>query len=87
MPKEELRATDPLHGAGTANDPRQSGESLEDLLQALPEREDLQRLYERRVPLGQILKLMGHQVDRRRIHHLLRCDDPQGEIRRILSSM
>ena len=87
MPKEELRGTGPSHGTATATYPRRSGGNLEDLLQALPDREDLQRLYERRVPLGQLLRLMGHQVDRPRIHQLLRCDDPQGEIRRILSSM
>ena len=63
------------------------GRGLEELLRSLPDREDLERLYQRRVSLGQILRLLGHQVDPSQIEHLLRCEDPQREIRRILGSM
>ncbi len=57
---------------------------IEDMLQDLPEREDLQRLFERKVPIDQIVRLMGRRVDRDRIDELLGSDDPGREIRRIL---
>lgn len=59
---------------------------IEDLLHTLPDRPDLQRLYERKIPLDQILQLLGHQVDTHQIEFLLRCEDPHTEIRRILGS-
>ena len=59
---------------------------IEDLLHSLPDRPDLQKLYERNIPLDQILQLLGHQVDSRQIEFLLRCEDPHLEIRRILGS-
>jgi hypothetical protein len=65
---------------------RRRGEEIEDLLYGLPEREDLQQLYERQVPLDQIVQLMGRRIDRGRITQLLVCDDPRREIRRILGS-
>ncbi len=61
--------------------------SLQELLQSLPDRRDLERLYQRQVPLTQILRLLGHHVDRGQIDYLLHCDDPQGEIHRILGSV
>jgi len=64
---------------------RHRGE-IEDLLHSLPDRPDLQQLYERNIPLDQILQLLGHQVDSHQIEYLLRCDDPHTEIRRILGS-
>jgi hypothetical protein len=60
--------------------------AIEDLLHSLPDRPDLQKLYERNIPLDQILQLLGHHVDSRQIEFLLRCDDPHTEIRRILGS-
>ena len=65
---------------------KRRGEEIEDLLYGLPEREDLQQLYERQVPLDQIVRLMGRRIDRARIVQLLGCDDPRQEIRRILGS-
>ena len=59
---------------------------IEDLLQQLPDRKDLERLYERDVPMEQILRLLGHQVEPREIKYLLHCEDPHGEIRRILGT-
>jgi hypothetical protein len=64
---------------------RHRGE-IEDLLHSLPDRPDLQKLYERNIPLEQILQLLGHQVDSHQIEFLLRCEDPRTEIRRILGS-
>jgi len=64
---------------------RHRGE-IEDLLHSLPDRPDLQKLYERNIPLDRILQLLGHQVDSHQIEFLLRCDDPHTEIRRILGS-
>lgn len=62
---------------------RHRGE-IEDLLHSLPDRPDLEQLYQRDIPLDQILQLLGHQVDPKEIDFLLRCDDPRKEIRRIL---
>ena len=59
-------------------------EEIEDLLHTLPDRPDLQKLYERNIPLDQLLQLLGHQVDSHQIEFLLRCEDPRTEIRRIL---
>ena len=59
---------------------------IEDRLQAMTEREDLQQLYERKVPVDQIVRLLGRGADRGQIDHLLGCDDPHREIRRILGS-
>ena len=62
------------------------GRQLEDLHQAVPDRSDLERLYQRNIPLTQILQLLAHQVESRQIDFLLRCDDPRAEIRRVLRS-
>jgi hypothetical protein len=59
-------------------------QEIEDVLHALPEREDLQKLYERKVPLDQLVRLLGHRVEAERIDQILGCDDPEGEIRRLL---
>ncbi len=59
---------------------------LEDVLRDIPERKDLQQLYERKVPIDQLVRLLGHRVDRGRIGDILNCDDPKREIRRILGS-
>jgi hypothetical protein len=64
---------------------RHRGE-IEDLLHSLPDRPDLERLYQRDIPLDQILQLLGHQVDSKQIDFLLRCADPRKEIRRILGT-
>jgi hypothetical protein len=83
----------PAPGAGRRESPaylgdarRRRREEIEDLLYGLPEREDLQQLYERQVPLDQIVRLMGRRIDRARIIQLLGCDDPRREISRILGS-
>jgi len=53
-------------------------------LQDLPDRKDLQRLYDRKVPLDQIVRLLGHRVEPDHIGKILDCDDPEREIRRLL---
>ncbi len=59
-------------------------EEIEDILQDLPDRQDLQRLYDRKVPLDQIVRLLGHRVERDHIGKILDCEDPEREIRRLL---
>ncbi len=59
-------------------------EEIEEILQDLPDRQDLQRLYDRKVPLDQIVRLLGHRVEPDRIGKILDCDDPESEIRRLL---
>lgn len=57
---------------------------IEDLLQALPDRPELERLYDRKVPMRQILQLLGRNVEEGEIRYLSRCADPRAEVRRIL---
>ena len=83
--------TDPTHvhsddGLTAGSSWPRRGRQLEDLLQAVPDRSDLERLYQRNIPLTQILQLLAHQVESRQIDFLLRCDDPRAEIRRVLRS-
>jgi len=99
MPKSDSQVPDPTQSVpGPATDlvddaslmagsslARHRGE-LEDLLHSLPDRPDLQKLYERNIPLDQILQLLGHQVEPGQIEYLLRCEDPRLEIHRILGS-
>jgi len=99
MPKSDSQVPDPSQPVpGPATDlvddaslmagsslARHRGE-LEDLLHSLPDRPDLQKLYERNIPLDQILQLLGHQVEPGQIEYLLRCEDPRLEIHRILGS-
>ena len=73
-----LRRSDPLPGGARRV-------SLEDLLQTLPDRPELEQLYRRDVPLDQLLRLLGHHVDSRKIRALARSEDPRREIRRLLS--
>jgi hypothetical protein len=76
-------APQPLSSRRSSPKPRQP-EEIEDILQDLPDRQDLQRLYDRKVPLDQIVRLLGHRVERDRIGKILDCDDPAREIRRLL---
>ena len=73
----------PFPSHRSAPKPRRA-EEIEEILQDLPDRQDLQRLYDRKVPLDQIVRLLGHRVERDRIGKILDCDDPEGEIRRLL---
>ncbi len=73
----------PFSSHRSAPKPRRA-EEIEEILQDLPDRQDLQRLYDRKVPLDQIVRLLGHRVERDRIGKILDCDDPEGEIRRLL---
>ena len=59
---------------------------IEDLLQAVPDRSDLERLYRRDVPMSQILRLLGRNIEPQQIDYLLRCDEPRREIRKFLES-
>ena len=81
----EERLDDPSLMAGSSLARHRA--ALEDLLQALPDRPDLERLYQRNVPLELILRLLGHQVDSNQIHYLLQCEDPRREITRLLGTV
>ena len=63
-----------------------SGEELQDLLSTVPDRVDLERLFERRVGLPQILRLTGRDVSRSRINDLLSSDYLHGDLRKLLDS-
>ncbi len=73
----------PFSSYRSAPRPRRA-EEIEEILQDLPDRQDLQRLYDRKVPLDQIVRLLGHRVEPDRIVKILDCDDPESEIRRLL---
>jgi hypothetical protein len=60
-------------------------EQLQELLNAIPERADLERLFERSVTIAEIVQLLGRNVNRRDIEDLLRAEDVRSEIRRLLA--
>jgi hypothetical protein len=62
-----------------------SRESIQELLLSIPERGDLERLFERHVTIAQIVQLLGRNVDRHDIQRLLDSDDVQAAIRRLLA--
>jgi hypothetical protein len=58
---------------------------MQELLNAIPERADLERLFERSVTIAEIVQLLGRNVNRRDIQNLLQAEDVRSEIRRLLS--
>jgi hypothetical protein len=64
-----------------------SAEQLQDLLNAIPDRADLERLFERNVTIGEIVQLLGRNVNRRDIQNLLMAEDVRSEVRRLLSEL
>ena len=59
---------------------------IQDLLSTVSERTDLERLFDRKVALSQILRLAGRRVDRDRIVELLDSADPTGDLKKLLDS-
>ena len=72
----------PLIGTG----PRRVGNDLQDTLSAASDRTDLERLFDRKVSLSQILKLTGRGITPERIAALLRSPDPAGDLKKLLDS-
>src|SRR5262245_36641569 len=66
--------------------PGETADDIRDLLSSASERTDLERLFDRKVALAQILRLAGKRVDRRRIQELLGSDDPSEDLRKLLGS-
>jgi len=60
-------------------------EDIQSLLRSLPDRSDLERLFERNVTIPQIVQLLGRNVDRQGIQQILDAADVQAEIRRLLA--
>lgn len=63
-----------------------NGAELQDLLSTVPDRADLERLFEKRVGLPLILRLTGRDVSRSKIGDLLSSDNLQGDLRKLLDS-
>ena len=59
-------------------------EDIQDLLGAITDRPDLERLYARHVALPSIVRLMGHQVSREQIHDLLSSQHLEQELKKLL---
>jgi hypothetical protein len=57
---------------------------MPDLLGALTDRDDLERLFARSVALPQIIRLMGRQVSREQIHDLLSSPELERDLRKLL---
>lgn len=53
-------------------------------LGGLTDREDLARLWEKKVDLGTIVRLIGRRVPRDAIRELIRSPDPGADARRLL---
>lgn len=59
-------------------------EEIADLLGALPDRPDLERLFERQVEVPKLLRLMARQVSRRQIQDLLDSKDFEQDLQKLL---
>ena len=73
-------------GPGAAQPRRRRRRDLEDVLSGAADRPELERLFDRRVPLQEILKLAGRGVSSSRILDLLESPDLHREVRRLLGS-
>ena len=63
-----------------------NGAELQELLSTVPDRPDLERLFQRKVGLPQILRLTGRDVGRGRISDLLTSEDLRTDLRKLLDS-
>ena len=76
-------------GEGTKARSRLGANRNPDLLDemgSLCERTDLERLFDRKVEMSQILRLAGRGIGRRKILALLESPDPAGALRKLLDS-
>lgn len=67
-----------------ATGPIRAGHDLQDSLSAAPDRTDLERLFDRKVSLSQILKLTGRGITPEMIARLLRSPDPAADLKKLL---
>ena len=66
--------------------PRKEPADIRDLLSSVSERPDLERLFDRKVALSQILRLAGRGIGHDKIVDLLGSPDPSGDLKRLLDS-
>ncbi len=74
---------DGLHNLGNTPAAR---ESIQDLLHSIPDRGDLERLFEKNVSIAQIVELLGRNVNRKDIQSLIDSQDVQAAVRELLSN-
>lgn len=72
-----------LHSLAVSPAARQS---IQDLLHSIPDRGDLERLFEKNVSIAQIVQLLGRNVDRQDIQRLIDAQDVQAALRELLLS-
>ena len=84
LPQWEDELTDGILAGLSGASPRP--EDIQDLLRSIPDRADLERLFEKNVTIAQIVQLLGRNVDRQGIQQLIDASDVQAEIRRLLAS-
>ena len=66
---------------------RKRGEAeIQDLLSSIPDRLDLERLFERKVVFSQILRLTGRDVSLAGINELLDSPDLHRDLKKLLDS-
>ncbi len=74
-------------GRRASSGPAKSGgapDEIQDLLGAMTDRPDLERLFEKRVALPDILRLMGRYISREQIHDLLASPHVERDIKKLL---
>lgn len=59
---------------------------IQDALGSLSDRADLERLFDRKVGMTEVLRLVGKGIGPKTILGLLESPDPNGAIRKLLSS-
>ena len=60
--------------------------NIQEALHSMPDRTDLERLFERKVTIAQIVQLLGRNVNRRDVQRLIESADVQAEIRLFLAA-
>ena len=59
-------------------------EAISDRLRAIPDRPDLERLFDRQVGVGKIMRLMARQVSREQIQALLASQEFDRDLKKLL---
>ena len=64
--------------------PAKEQEAISDRLRAIPDRPDLERLFDRQVGVGKIMRLMARQVSREQIQALLASQEFDRDLKKLL---
>ena len=82
----QVRSQTARKGTGRSARRTRVGAELQDRLSSIPDRVDLEKLFERKVVFSQILRLTGMDVSRGGIKDLLTSPDLHRDLKKLLDS-